>query len=131
MHELSIAQEILATSDRVLAQHDGAKLLRVHVAVGELTAIEPDLLCFAWEALTADGRDAGCVLEVEWRPARQRCPACGVAKPRGERFWLPSCPDCGGPLEVDGGQDLDLLRVEFEAAGGAEPAAGEEGMAHG
>jgi len=121
MHELSIAQEVLAASDRVLVEHGGARLLRVRVAVGELTAIEPDLLRFAWEALTAGGRDAGCELEVEWHPALQRCPACRTDKPRGERSWLPFCPDCGGALQVEGGQELDLLQVELEPGAGAEP----------
>jgi len=131
VHELSIAQEVLATSDRLLAEHGGARLLRVRVAVGELTAVEPDLLRFAWEALTAGGRDAGCLFEVEWHPARQRCPACRADKPRGGRSWLPLCPDCGGPLEVEGGQELDLLQVEFEPAASAEPAVSQEAGSHG
>jgi hydrogenase nickel incorporation protein HypA/HybF len=124
VHELSIAQEILATSDRVLADHGGARLLRVSVAVGELTAIEPDLLRFAWEALTSGGRDAGSEIEVEWRPARQHCPTCGMDKPRDGGFWLRLCPDCGGVLQVSGGQELDLLRVEMEPGSNAEQAGG-------
>jgi hydrogenase nickel incorporation protein HypA/HybF len=129
MHELSIAEEILATSRRVVDERGGGRLVRVRVAIGELAAIEPDLLRFAWEALVAGG-GAGCRFEVEWRPAHQFCAGCGEEKARAEGDWLRLCPDCGGVLEVSGGQELDLLQVEFEpTVGGAQPA-GEE-MAHG
>ena len=30
--------------------------------------------------------------------------------------WLPLCPSCENPLELTGGEELDLLRVEYEPA---------------
>ncbi|HNX50686.1 MAG TPA: hydrogenase maturation nickel metallochaperone HypA [Thermoanaerobaculaceae bacterium] len=114
MHELSIAQEILSNVRTALEPYPEARLERVRVAVGELTAIEPELLRFAWEALLEGTPEAGCELDVEWRPATQHCAACGVPKTRPPRGWLPLCGDCGGPLRVDGGQELDLLQVSFE-----------------
>lgn len=114
MHELSIAHEILNNVRTALEPHPGARLERVRVAVGELTAIEPELLRFAWEALLEGTPESGCELDVEWRPAKQLCAACGVPKTRPPRGWLLICGDCGGPLRVDGGQELDLLQVSFE-----------------
>jgi hydrogenase nickel incorporation protein HypA/HybF len=125
LHELSIAQEIYRTSRAAVAAHGPGRLERVKVAVGELTAIEPDLLTFAWEALTADGRDAGSVLEVEWHPARQFCAACGADKPRSPGTWLRLCPTCGQLLQVSGGQELDVLQVAFLPDGEGE------GVSHG
>lgn len=113
MHELSIAQGILESTRTALTPYPGARVERVRVAVGELTAIEPDLLRFAWEALLEGAPEAGCVLEVEWRPARQSCPTCGVPRERPERGWLAVCEGCGGSLRVEGGQELDLLQVSF------------------
>lgn len=130
MHELSIAQEIYRTSRAAVASHGAGHLESVKVALGELTAIEPDLLTFAWEALTAGGPDAGSVLEVEWHPARQFCPACNAEKTRIQRAWLRVCPDCGLPLEVSGGQELDVLQVVFLPDGEAGAAEG-EGVADG
>jgi hydrogenase nickel incorporation protein HypA/HybF len=123
VHELSIAQEIYRTSRAAVAAHGPGRLERVTIAVGELTAVEPDLLRFAWEALTKGGPDAESALTVEWHPARQYCAACRAEKPRAQGSWLRVCPDCGMPLEVSGGQELDVLRVVFlpdgEAAGGS------------
>lgn len=122
LHELSIAQEIYRTARFAVASHGPGRLERVKVAVGELTAIEPDLLAFAWEALTGGGPDAGSVLDVEWHPACQFCAACNENKPRARGSWLRLCPDCGEPVQVSGGQELDVLQVAFLPDGdGGEP----------
>lgn len=113
MHELSIAEEIYRASRAAVAGHGAGRLERVTVAVGELAAIEPDLLEFAWQALTEGGPDAGSTLEVEWHAARQFCAACNADKPRSDGTWLRLCPDCSRPLNVTGGMELDLLRVTY------------------
>ncbi len=118
MHELSIAQEIYRVSRAAVAARGTGRLESVKVAIGELTAVEPDLLTFAWEALVGTGPDAGSVLEVEWHPARQFCVACDAEKPRAERTWLRLCPDCGGGLRISGGEELDVLQVAFLPDGG-------------
>ena len=96
-----------------VASHGLGRLESVRVAIGELTAIEPELLAFAWQALTDGGPDAGSALEVEWHGARQHCPSCNADKPRAPSSWLRLCPDCGGVLVVSGGDELDLLQVTF------------------
>jgi len=85
------------------------------LAVGELSAVEPELLVYAWEAVVEDGPDAGAKLVIEWHPADQRCATCGEAKDRASGSWMRLCPDCGMPLEVSGGDELDVLDLSFEA----------------
>jgi hydrogenase nickel insertion protein HypA len=122
MHEMGIAMSIYDTARAAVAKHGGGRMDEVQVAVGELSALEPELLRFAWEAVVASGPHAGCRLAIDWRPARQLCPACGAEKSRAAGSWLHLCPDCGGPLTIEGGDDLDLLHVSFvsyDAAGGA------------
>ena len=121
MHELSIATEVYRVSRATVAEHGGGRLVAVRLAVGELTAIEPELLGFAWEALLEGSDDAGARLDIDWRPARQRCASCDADKPRGDGSWLRLCPDCGEPLTVEGGDELDVLSVELEQDGGGKP----------
>ena len=48
--------------------------------------------------------------------------ACAEEKPRTPGSWLRLCPDCGQPLQIEGGDELDILRVSFvsyDAGGGA------------
>ena len=122
MHETGIAAEIYAISRRTADSHAGGRLASVRVLVGELSAIEPDLLTFAWEAITSDGPDAGALLNVEWRAARQTCSACGEIAERAKGTWLKLCPRCGGILGIEGGDELDVRDVTFEDAEGAEEA---------
>jgi hydrogenase nickel insertion protein HypA len=113
VHEMGLAVSIYRTCRQALAGRTDGAIEWVRVAIGELSAVEPDLLRFAWEAVTAGGHDAGARLDIEWRPARQHCPECGEDKPRREGSWLPLCPDCGTPLAVEGGQELDVLQLSF------------------
>ncbi|MCS7183481.1 MAG: hydrogenase maturation nickel metallochaperone HypA [Thermoanaerobaculum sp.] len=118
MHETGIALEILRMSERIVQQQGGGRILRARVAVGELSAVEPDLLRYAWEAVVAGTPAEGARLEVEFFPARQRCPQCGPVE-RRPGSWVPLCLGCGAPLTVEGGAELDLLQVEFEPQGEA------------
>lgn len=120
MHETGIAAEIYAVSRRAADGHGGGRLESVRVVVGELSAIEPDLLAFAWEAITSGGPDAGARLDVEWRSARQICGACGEVAERAPGSWLKLCPRCEGVLRIEGGDELDVRDVTFEDAAGAE-----------
>jgi hydrogenase nickel incorporation protein HypA/HybF len=116
MHEMSIAEEIRRIGRTTVERHGDGRLDSIRVAVGELTAIEPNLLVYAWEALTLGGPDEGSRLVIDWRPARQFCAACGGWKTRGSGTWLRLCPDCGLPMRVEGGSDLDVLEVSFTPA---------------
>ncbi len=115
MHEMGIALEIYRACRDAVAGHGPGRIERVAVAVGELSAVEPDLLRYAWEAVVADTPDAGARLDVEWRTANQHCPACDAPKQRTEGSWLRLCPDCGGILTVSGGDELDVLQLTFSA----------------
>ena len=114
MHEMSIADEILRAARMAMTERGGVRLERVRVAVGELTAIEPDLLRFAWEAVVNDGPDEGAEIEVEWRPAAQRCDRCGDVPGHRPGDWVAACPTCAGTLRIVGGRELDLLQISFD-----------------
>lgn len=115
MHELSIATEVLRLARRSVDSHGGGRLEAVRVAVGELSAIEPDLLAFAWQALVAGTADEGSRIEIDFRLTRQLCKVCGEVPERAQGDWLRLCPRCAGPLALEGGDELDLLTVSFEA----------------
>ena len=114
MHEIGIAREIHRLCRRELEHVPAARLSSARVAIGELAAVEPELLRFAWEAVTAGGPDAGAKLEVRWCPCRQICNACGDVADRQRGDWLRTCPHCNGSLELEGGQELDLLQLSYD-----------------
>ena len=118
MHELSLVTEIYETC-RSRMDADG-RIESVRLAIGELSAVEPDLLQFAWEAVTEGGPDAGSRLDVEWRPARQVCEGCHEFAERQTGSWLRHCPRCGQPLRIEGGQELDILQFAYVREGDSE-----------
>lgn len=114
VHEMGIALEVYRTCRETVEANGGGRLDRVRLAVGELSAVEPDLLVYAWEAVVIDTPDHDASLEVEWCRANQYCSVCDGTKERSEGSWLRLCPDCGMPLQVEGGDELDVLDLSFE-----------------
>jgi hydrogenase nickel incorporation protein HypA/HybF len=115
MHEMSLAASIREMSRQAVAGKGPGRIESVRVAIGELSAVEPDLLAYAWDALTRGTRDVGARLVIDWRPALQICSHCGEGKVRSPGSWLRLCPDCGEPVRIEGGTDLDLIEVCFDA----------------
>jgi hydrogenase nickel incorporation protein HypA/HybF len=115
LHELSLATEIYRTCRATLDARGPGRLDSVRVAIGELAAVEPELLVYAWEAVVSGGRDAAATLEVEWHPARQTCSACGEVREHEPGTWLRICPACGGPVHVEGGDELDVIELSYTA----------------
>ncbi len=110
---MGIALEVYRQCREAVAAHGPGRIESVRLAIGELSAVEPDLMGYAWEAVTIDTRDAGSKLEVRWCPAVQRCAECGIIEDRVEGSWLRICPYCSMPLEVTGGDELDIESIRY------------------
>jgi hydrogenase nickel incorporation protein HypA/HybF len=113
MHEMGIALEVYEQCRQAVSEYGPGRLETISLAVGELSAVEPELIVFAWEAVTADTVDAASRIEVRWCPARQTCASCGLIEARVEGSWLRLCPKCSMPLLVEGGDELDIERIEY------------------
>jgi len=121
VHEVSIVNELIRLCRERQRERGAASVRAVRIAVGELASVEPSLLELAWGDLAPrelrgdqDARGAAATLEVEWCPASQTCAKCGEIRERQSGTWMRLCPECGGPLRVEGGDELDLVEVLFE-----------------
>jgi hydrogenase nickel incorporation protein HypA/HybF len=113
LHELSLATEIYRTCRASIDARGAGRLDSARVAIGELAAVEPELLVYAWQAVVSGGRDAAATLEVEWHPATQTCANCGELQERAPGHWLRICPECGGAVQVAGGDELDVIDLSY------------------
>jgi hydrogenase nickel incorporation protein HypA/HybF len=113
MHEMGLAAEVYRIAREAADSRGGGPLESVTIVVGDLAAVEPDLIDFAWQAMVAGTGDSEARLVVEWSPARQLCAECGEIAERAAGSWLRLCPRCSGPLAVRGGDELDVRRVSF------------------
>lgn len=122
MHEVSVAEALwrLCQAERdQRAPYESSHISRVRIDVGELASVEPTLLALAWQQVASETGEAAPPLDVRWCAARQTCTACGEVAERQPGSWLRLCPDCNRPLRVEGGDELDLVELEFEESAGA------------
>ncbi len=107
MHELGITQEIVAI---VAEQARGAKVTRVRLEIGKLTAVLPDAVEFCFE-LCAEGTCAeGAKLEIMTIPGRARCRQCAGEIDLHQPWGLCSCGS--SDLERLAGDELRIKEIE-------------------
>ena len=110
MHEASIVESILRTALQV--KPDRTLLRRVCVRIGVLTGVSPDAMRFCFNAVQPGHAE----LEVAVEPLRAACLGCGKNWVLGQATW--SCPGCSiGVLNLENGDELDLVAIEVEDAG--------------
>ena len=114
MHELGIAESILARVQRELTQRKALRATKVGVRIGELSGVDPAALSFGFEALVKDTPFESLVLEIDCRKRKQRCAAC-ACEFETTSLLFSSCPNCGsGNTVCVAGQELDIAFIELE-----------------
>ena len=111
MHEYSLVSALLDQVQRQLMAHPGGEVRRVHVSVGELAGVDPDLFASAFDTFKEASCCAGASLLVRRVPARWVCPRCGHDRPEGSVL---RCPECECPARLEAGSELVLERLELE-----------------
>jgi hydrogenase nickel incorporation protein HypA/HybF len=107
MHELGITQEVLA----LVTEHSkGAKVLRVVLEIGKLTAILPDAVRFCFDLCSEGTVAEGARLEIIETPGRARCRSCGAEQTIQEPYGACAC----GSVDQDwlSGNELKVKEME-------------------
>jgi hydrogenase nickel incorporation protein HypA/HybF len=124
MHEMSLAMEILKiVQDSIPADLVDARVQRVNLRVGRMSAVVPDSLRFCFTVVSDKTNVAGAELAIEEVAVEVRCGACG-------HQWLIDapvfvCPQCSsGQVEMLSGRELDIVSIEIEDEEGSDAHAG-------
>ena len=107
MHELAIVEQVI---EIVSANCGGAKVKRVALQIGKLSAVLPDAVRFAFELASEGTLLEGAVLEIDETPGLARCNACGERFELMQPFGRCSCG--GSDLEWLAGQELRVREME-------------------
>jgi hydrogenase nickel incorporation protein HypA/HybF len=75
MHELGIVQEVI---DLVTEHARGARVKRVVLEIGKLTAVSAEAIRFSFDVCRADTVAEGAELQIVETPGRARCQAWGA-----------------------------------------------------
>ena len=112
MHEMGIAQQIIdIAAASIPAGMTVARVERVNLKIGRLSAVVPESLRFCFEIVSQDTPLAGAELAIEETPILARCKDCGARWTIEEPVF--TCKDCNsGRLEILSGRELDIVSIE-------------------
>jgi len=108
MHELSIANGIV----EICVAHAGAaRVTRVRLEIGRLSAVLPDAVRFCFDVCARDTVVEGAVLEIIETEGRARCRECGGEVALAQ--LVGSCPCGSANLRVIAGEELKVREMEI------------------
>jgi hydrogenase nickel incorporation protein HypA/HybF len=111
MHELSVTENLL----KVVIKHAGesARVLRIHLVVGEMASIVDDSVQFYFDFLAQNTVAEGAVLVFRRVPVTLDCPACHHQWQPNTADW--SCPACSASRAVvASGREFYIDSIEVE-----------------
>lgn len=115
MHELSVCQALIEQVTRVARDNGAGRVVSITIAVGPLSGVEPALLEHTYPIAAAGTVAEAATLVVEVVSVRVSCRSCGAETGAAANRLL--CGECGDwRVDVTGGEDLLLERVEIETA---------------
>ncbi|MBD2604973.1 hydrogenase maturation nickel metallochaperone HypA [Scytonema hofmannii FACHB-248] len=109
MHEIGITQNVVA----IVAEYaNGAKVRRVLLEIGKLSAIMPDAVSFCFDICSQNTVLEGAILEILQTPGLAKCRQCGAEITLEKPFGVCSC----GSLQLDliAGEELKIKEIEIE-----------------
>jgi len=116
MHELSIAESILDAVRKELANHPGARPMRIGLRIGELAAVDVDSLTFCLEAVLKGTEWESLQLDIRVCPQRSICRDCG--NEFGVIEYNTTCPNCASMnTKFLSGDELNFDYLEIDIDG--------------
>lgn len=114
MHELSLSHSIVRCIEESLADRAPARVLAVHLAIGDLSGVAIPALQFSFP-IAAEGTAAdGAALLIRSVPVRVYCSAC-TQESDLEDIQRFRCRHCGLPTaDVRAGRELQIESIQLE-----------------
>jgi hydrogenase nickel incorporation protein HypA/HybF len=114
MHEMGIAMEIVDIAKASIPEDmKGARVQRVNLQGGKLSAIVADSLRFCFDLVVKDTPLEGAELAIEELPVVVRCKDCQVQWSVSEPVF--TCRQCnGGNIDILSGRELVITSFEID-----------------
>lgn len=113
MHEISVAQGIIEIAEAKAREANSQCIQTIKIRLGEFTTIVREALEFAFEVARRETLAENARLEIETVPMVVRCVTCGPVTDPVRSVCL-ICPQCGLPLEIIAGEELQVEYIEIE-----------------
>lgn len=112
MHELSLMKNIIGILDREVVSDEVGAVKMIHLEVGVLRYIVPDLMVSAYEQISKHKKLEQAELKIDVLPVKIKCLDCkAVAEALGNDF---SCPECSSAnVNISGGDEFTIKGIEW------------------
>ena len=113
MHEMSIAQNLIAILEDEMVKNKASRLRAVRLNIGEMSGIVPEALKTCFEIITAKSNMKGAVLKMDIAPLIGYCRKCE------EEFKIMeydfSCPECDSTdIDIISGREMNIVEIEVD-----------------
>lgn len=113
MHELSLAENVLQIIEETARSQHFRRVRSVTLEIGQLAAVEPEALRFAFDSVMRGTLADGAQLEMIETPGGGRCTECGATVVMPAPYSL--CPDCGSPrIQIVVGDRMRVVDLQVE-----------------
>jgi hydrogenase nickel incorporation protein HypA/HybF len=113
MHEISIAKSIIEIAEAKARDENSYCIHTIKIRLGEFTTVVREALEFAFEVARRETLAENARLEIENVPMVLRCVHCGRVNNPVRAVCL-ICPQCGLPLEIVSGEELQVEYIDIE-----------------
>jgi hydrogenase nickel incorporation protein HypA/HybF len=121
MHEIAIIESILEVVEQKARDADSASITVIKLRLGQFTAIAREALEFAFEVARRGTLAEHALLEIEVVPMVLHCVVCNAETQPTSAISL-ICAQCGFPLKIVSGKELQIEFIEIEEHYPASPA---------
>jgi hydrogenase nickel incorporation protein HypA/HybF len=108
MHELGLTRNIVA----IVSEHArGARVKRVALEIGQLSAVLPEAIRFCFDVCSRDTLLEGAELTIHEIPGRGRCDGCGAELELRQLVGQCSCG--AGRIRCIAGEEMKIKEMEL------------------
>ena len=120
MHEIFIAESIVQIAEAKALEQSARSIQVIKLRLGTFTTIVPEALRFAFEIARRGTLSREAWLDIEIVPMVVRCVVCEAStQPVGGICLI--CDQCGFPLEIVSGEELQIEYIEVDSEREASP----------
>jgi len=114
IHEISIAESIVQIAEAKAREQNARSIQIIKLRLGTFTTIVADALQFAFEIARQGTLSRNARLDIEIVPMVVRCVVC-EASTQPLRGVCLICEQCGFPLEIVSGEELQIEYIEVDS----------------
>lgn len=112
MHELSLVKNMIGILDREVASDDIGEIKTIHLEVGVLRYVVPELMVSAFENVPKDKKLVNAGLKIDVLPVNINCLDCKkTSAVFGNEY---KCPECRSDnIRISGGDEFIVKGIEW------------------